>query len=141
MSTHLATMKGGDCAVQIAQVLQAMDAEARAQVGPHFFFEARTDEGPWQSYDLIDHDDIFDIAVNICSGKYTPWGAVYELRAVDSVTPAGLPRVVLSSGRIDGGPRPAPWYRLHAAPLLLGALTLVAGAAGAVAWRKRKRGR
>jgi len=132
-------MNGGDCAVQIAQVLEAMDAEARALVGPHFLFEVRTDGGPWQKYDLIDHDDIFDIAVNICSGKHTPQGEVYELQAFDTVTPAGLPRVLLSSGRIDGGKKLAPWYRRHAVPLIVGSLSLVAGAVGAAAVLKKKR--
>lgn len=132
----------GDCPVAILQVLEAMDAEARAQVGPWFLFEVSSDGVSWQKYNPADHEDLADLALSICSGTYTAPGPVYEIKAFDTVTPAGLPRVLLSSGRVTGGPREAPWYRRHAAPLVLGALTLAGGVAAAtVAWRKRKRGR
>lgn len=137
--THFATIKG-DCAEAFLQVLEAMDAEARAQVGPHFLFEVRVGGRTWQKYNPIDFDDLADLAVTICSGKYTPQGEVYELQAFDTVTPAGLPRVLLSSGRIDGGTKPAPWYK-NTVPLVLASLTLAAavGAAGAVVVLKKKR--
>jgi hypothetical protein len=137
-ANHKATIVGGNCAIALTEVLDAMAAEARSLVGPHFVFEVRVDgDGTWQQYDPAAFDDLAEIAVAICSGKSTPKGALYQLKAFDSVTPAGLPRVQLSSGEVHGGPRLAPWYRRHAVPLILGSLTLAAGAAAAVALRRR----